>query len=76
MEISGAYLMRFLEPFEHVEADDGYLGEAPFRIKCPLSITVSEPSCRGCEAIRIQMTNALSSGGLRAKGSIIIFNAL
>ena len=28
-------LATFLEPFEQVEADDGYLGEAPLRVKCP-----------------------------------------
>jgi hypothetical protein len=28
-------LRHFLDPFEHVEADDGYIGEAPFHVKCP-----------------------------------------
>ncbi len=28
-------LAHFLDPFERVEADDGYIGEAPFHVKCP-----------------------------------------
>ncbi len=29
-----------MDPFERVEADDGYLGEAPLQVKCPACITV------------------------------------
>ena len=32
-------LITFLDPYERVEADDGYLGEAPRYIKCPMSVT-------------------------------------
>jgi hypothetical protein len=28
-------LRHFLDPFERVEADDGYIGEAPYHVKCP-----------------------------------------
>ncbi len=28
-------LSHHLDPFERVEADDGYVGEAPRRVKCP-----------------------------------------
>ena len=30
-------LSHHLDPFEHVEADDGYIGEAPRQVKCPKS---------------------------------------
>lgn len=32
-------LATWLEPGERVEADDGYVGEAPLRVKCPKSMT-------------------------------------
>ena len=32
-------LITFLGPSERVEADDGYIGEAPQNIKCPMSVT-------------------------------------
>ena len=32
-------LITFLGPGERVEADDGYIGEAPHNIKCPMSVT-------------------------------------
>ena len=35
-------LITWLAPNERVEADDGYVGEAPMKVKCPGSITVSE----------------------------------
>jgi hypothetical protein len=28
-------LRHFLDPFECVDADDGYISEAPYHIKCP-----------------------------------------
>lgn len=28
-------LIHFLDPFERVVADDGYIGEAPMKVKCP-----------------------------------------
>ena len=34
-------LATWLEPGERVEADDGYVGEAPLRVKCPKSMTES-----------------------------------
>lgn len=30
-------LIHWLDPYERVEADDGYIGEAPQRVKCPSS---------------------------------------
>jgi hypothetical protein len=35
-------LMMQLEEFERVEADDGYIGEAPLKVKCPGCCTVPE----------------------------------
>ena len=35
-------LITFLGPSERVEADDGYIGEAPHHIKCPMSVTNPE----------------------------------
>ena len=35
-------LVTFLEPFERVEADDGYVGEAPLKVRCPRCVTVPE----------------------------------
>ena len=32
-------IMHHLDPFERVEADDGYIGEAPRHVKCPMSFT-------------------------------------
>lgn len=32
-------LINFLEEHERVEADDGYIGEAPLHVKCPKSFT-------------------------------------
>ena len=32
-------MITFLGPGERVEADDGYIGEAPHNIKCPMSVT-------------------------------------
>ncbi len=40
LEIFRSSLASHLDPFERVEADDGYLGEAPLRVKCPACITV------------------------------------
>ena len=34
--------MTWLEPFERVEADDGYEGEALCKVKCPSSIGIPE----------------------------------
>ena len=31
--------MTYLEEFERVEADDGYIGEAPLKVRCPKCIT-------------------------------------
>ena len=32
-------MINFLGPGKRVEADDGYIGEAPHNIKCPISVT-------------------------------------
>ena len=37
-----ASLASQLDPFERVEADDGYIGEAPLKVKCPACITITE----------------------------------
>ena len=31
-------LIHWLDPYERVEADNGYIGEAPQRVKCPSSV--------------------------------------
>ena len=35
-------LMMQLEEFKHIEADDGYIGRAPMKVKCPGCCTVPE----------------------------------
>ena len=35
IKIFRSCLARWLDPSERVEADDGYIGEAPQRVKCP-----------------------------------------
>ena len=35
-------LASHLDEFERVEADDGYIGEAPLRVKCPACVTIPE----------------------------------
>jgi hypothetical protein len=35
-------LKTHLEQFERIEADDGYIGEAPLKVKCPASVVESE----------------------------------
>ncbi len=40
LDIFRSSLATFLEPFERVEADDGYVGEAPFKVKCPKSLAI------------------------------------
>ena len=35
IEIFRIGLAHFLDEFERVEADDGYIGEAPQKVKCP-----------------------------------------
>lgn len=39
VEIFRASLVSFLDPYERVEADDGYIGEAPLRVMCPGCVT-------------------------------------
>ena len=39
LEIFRSGLMTYLEEFERVEADDGYIGEAPLKVRCPKCIT-------------------------------------
>ena len=39
VEIFRSSLVTFLDPGERVEADDGYIGEAPLRVKCPMCVT-------------------------------------
>ena len=44
--------MTWLEPFERVEADDGYEGEAPLKVKCPSSIGIPEEKHRMMGIVR------------------------
>ena len=39
LEIFRSGLMTYLEEFERVEANDGYIGEAPLKVRCPKCIT-------------------------------------
>ena len=45
-------LATYLEPGERVEADDGYIGEAPLRVKCPKSITEPEEKEKMAQRVR------------------------
>ena len=45
-------LATWLEPGEQVEADDGYVGEAPLKVKCPKSMT--EPAEKEAMAKRVR----------------------
>ena len=40
LEIFWSALMSYLKDFEWVEADDGYIGEAPEKVRYPMCITV------------------------------------
>ena len=42
LEIFRMSLVTFLDSFERVEADDGYIGEAPLKVRCPRCVTVPE----------------------------------
>ncbi len=42
LEIFRASFATYLDPFERVEADDGYVGEAPLQVKCPACVTIPE----------------------------------
>jgi hypothetical protein len=42
MEIFRDCLLNYLEDFERVETDDGYLGEAPLYVSCPAMIGFEE----------------------------------
>jgi hypothetical protein len=33
-------LMTYLEPLDWVDADDGYIGEGPEKVRCPNCVTV------------------------------------
>jgi hypothetical protein len=44
--------MTWLEPFERVEADAGYEGEAPRKVKCPSSIGILEEKHRMLGIVR------------------------
>lgn len=52
LEIFRSSLMTWLEPFERVEADDGYEGEAPLKVKCPSSIGIPEEKHRMMGIVR------------------------
>ena len=45
-------LISFLGPHERVEADDGYVGEAPQKVKCPCSFTNPEDTLQMQELVR------------------------
>ena len=40
LEIFRSALSSYLEEFERVEADDGYIGYAPMKVRCPKCVTV------------------------------------
>ena len=42
LDIFRTSLLSQLDEFERVEADDGYIGEAPLRVKCPGCVTIPE----------------------------------
>ena len=46
LKILRSSLMTWLEPFERVEADDWYEGEAPHKVKCPSSSGIPEKKHR------------------------------
>ncbi len=52
LDIFRLSLATFLEPFEHVEADDGYAGEAPLKVKRSSCITVPEERKRMMSRVR------------------------
>ena len=39
IEIFRDFLSQWLDPGERVEADDGYVGDAPWKVKCPMSVS-------------------------------------
>ena len=45
-------LISFLGPSERVEADDGYVGEAPQKVKCPASFTNPEETLQMQKRVR------------------------
>ena len=48
-------LITFLEDGERVEADDGYIGEAPDKVKCPASF-VNLLEIWRCKAVFVHAT--------------------
>jgi hypothetical protein len=44
-------LLSMLEEGEQVEADDGYVGEAPRHVKCPKSIGGHDPTTESMQAL-------------------------
>jgi len=52
LEIFHSSLMIWLEPFERVEADDGYEGEAPIKVKCSSSTGIPEEKHRMMGIVR------------------------
>ena len=42
LDIFWASLATHLDQFERVEANDGYVGEAPLRVKCPACVTTQQ----------------------------------
>ncbi len=65
LEIFRSSLMTWLDPFERVEADDGYDGEAPIRVKCPNSIAApaERQKMMGNVRRRQEIVNKGSSSG-------------
>ena len=54
LEIFRKALITYLEPFERVEADDGYIGEAPQKVRCPKSITTKQERKRMMAFVRMR----------------------
>jgi hypothetical protein len=56
-------LVSHLAPNERIEADDGYIGEAPAKVKCPASFTIPEET----EAITQRVRNRQETVNKRFK---------
>ena len=52
LDIFRTSLSSHLDEFERVEADDGYIGEAPLRVKCPGCVTISEEQQKIMKRVR------------------------
>ena len=56
-------LAHWLDPSERVEADDGYIGEAPQRVKCPGS--AANPTANQAMQSRVRSRHETLNGRLK-----------